>query len=138
MVEEEFFDLSHAGTNDFHALISDLILAQDKGLDIGKGANGIDVNVSDVGFGKVNLLSLRCDKSVLDDDLLGNVVGIVLGEFVLELLELFLSNGKGTLRFLFCYLKRMFCYLIYWEFCKVEIFFCFSYSFYFFKYFSLF
>lgn len=58
MVQEKLFDLTHTGTNHFHALIGDLIFPHDESLDITKRTNGIYVNVSDVGFGKVNLLRL--------------------------------------------------------------------------------
>ena len=112
MVEKKFFNLDHTGTYDFDTLISDLILAHDESFDVGKETNGFDINVSNVRFGKVNLLSLGCNESVFDSDFLGNVIDVVLGHLFLELLELFLGNGKSTLRHLFFYLRKVFCYLI--------------------------
>jgi hypothetical protein len=112
MVEKKFFNLGHTRTDDFDSLISDLILAHDESFDVGKKTNGFDINVSNVRFGKVNLLSLRCNESVFDSDFLGNLIDVVLGQLFLELLELFLGNGKSTLRYLFFYLRKVFCYLI--------------------------
>ena len=92
MIEEEFLDLSHAGTNDFDSFVSDLVFAHDQSFDVWKWKNGVNVDVSDVRVWKVELLGLGCDKSVFESDLLRSVVSVVLGQLILELLKLFLGN----------------------------------------------
>jgi hypothetical protein len=116
MIEKEFLDLRHAGTNDLDSFVGDLVFTHDESFDVGKGTNGVDVDVSDVGVGEVELLSLGCDQSVFESDLLGNVVGVVLGELILEGLKLFLGNLIGTLRDLLSYLSWACCYLMAVEF----------------------
>jgi hypothetical protein len=84
--------LSHAGTNDFDSFVSDLVFAHDQSFDVWKWTNGVNVDVSDVRVWKVELLSLGRDKSVFESDLLRNVVSVVLGQLILQLLKLFLGN----------------------------------------------